>query len=160
MKNSNKLIALMTILPWFTIPLIGAKAFKRYLPGSIFMALFLLAEGRYAEKRKWWWFLYSVKPNVLGELPLIIGPFFVGTIWILKYTFGNFYLYLFVNVIVDSIFTYAGMNWFRKNGYVTLVRITKFQLSIVFLVKTIVLYGFQLVYEKLFCRQSIEGAEK
>ncbi|TMU84540.1 hypothetical protein FGG79_16805 [Bacillus sp. BHET2] len=154
MKNSNRLIVLMAVLPWLTIPLIGAKTFKRYLPGSMFISIFLLAEGRFAEKKKWWWFHYSVKPNVLGEIPLIIGPFFVGTLWILKYTFGNFNVYVVINLIVDSIFIYMGLNWFKKIGYATLVRLTKYQLSIVFLVKSFVLYGFQLLYEKIFVPSS------
>jgi hypothetical protein len=81
---------------------------------------------------------------------LIFGPFFIGSIWILKYTFGKFKLYLFVNVIIDSIFTYYGLNLFKKIGYVSLVKLTKFQLSLVFLIKTFVLYGSQLLYEKIF----------
>ncbi|MBM6618001.1 hypothetical protein [Bacillus suaedaesalsae] len=153
MKNNKLLIMLMTILPWLSIPLLGLKTFKRYLPGVIFMSLYLLAEGRLAEKRKWWWFPYHVKPNVLGELPLILGPFFIGSIWIMKYTFGKFKLYIFVNLIIDSLFTFFTLDIFKKMGYVTLVRLSKFQLSIVFLLKTFVLYGFQLFYESILTKR-------
>ncbi|WP_227551681.1 hypothetical protein [Metabacillus sediminilitoris] len=150
MKKRNTFIILMTILPWLSIPLLGVRTFKRFLPSVIFMNLYLVAEGRFAEKKKWWWFPFSVKPNVLAELPLIIGPFFVGSFWILKYTYGKFNLYLLANVIIDSLFTYLGMNWLKKIGYVSLVRLTKFQLSLVFLIKTFLLYGSQVLYEKCF----------
>ncbi|MGG1401340.1 hypothetical protein ABE288_26485 [Bacillus salipaludis] len=150
MKNTKWPIFLMFILPWLTIPLLGNKAMKRYLPSGLLMCLYLIFEGRLAEKRKWWWFPLNIKPNVLGEMPLIFGPFLVGTLWILKYTFGKFPLYVLINIIIDAAFTYLGLNLFKKIGYVSLVRLSKFQLSLVFLIKTFVLYGFQMVYEKLF----------
>jgi hypothetical protein len=147
MKKINGFVILMPLLPWLTAPFLGVKAIKRFLPSSIFMSLYLVAEGRFAEKKKWWWFPFNVKPNVIGEIPLIIGPFLVGSLWILKYTYGKFNLYLLTNLIVDSLFTYFGLEWFKKIGYVSLVRLTKFQLSIVFLIKTFILYGFQVIYE-------------
>ncbi|MDT3766390.1 hypothetical protein [Priestia filamentosa] len=150
MKKTNNFIFLMTLLPWITVPFLGVNTLKRFLPSSIFMSLYLIAEGRFAEKKKWWWFPFNVKPNVLGEIPLIIGPFLVGSLWILKFTYGKFNLFLLINIIIDSLFTYIGTNLFRKIGYATLVRLTKFQLSIVFLIKTFLLYGFQVIYEKCF----------
>jgi hypothetical protein len=158
MKKVYIIMMSMLILPWFSVPLLGYQVFKRYLPSTILMSLYLVMEGRLAEKRKWWWFPFHIKPNVIGELPLIFGPFFIGSIWILKYTFGKFKLYLFVNVIIDSIFTYYGLNLFKKIGYVSLIKLTKFQLSLVFLIKTFVLYGSQLLYEKIFSnREKFDG---
>lgn len=148
MRNSKFLILLLTILPWLTAPFIGKSSFKRYLPGTIFMCLYVTAEGIVAERRKWWWFPFAIRPNVLGEMPLILGPFFVGSLWILKYTFGNFKLYMKVNMVMDTIFTFFMIDRFKKIGYVTLVRFSKFQLSLLFLVKSILMYGFQVLYEK------------
>jgi hypothetical protein len=150
MKKRNLYILLMAILPWFTLPLLGAKTFKRFLPGALFMSLYVTLEGMFAEKKKWWWYLFKGKPNVLGEMPLIFGPFFIGSFWILKYTFGKFKYYVLVNLLVDSIFTYFTVDWFKKIGYVTLVRFSKIQLSLIFLVKSFVMYGFQVVFEKVF----------
>jgi hypothetical protein len=150
MKKTLGFIIIMTLLPWLTVPLLGVNTLKRFLPSSIFMSLYLIAEGRLAEKKKWWWFSFTVKPNVLGEMPLIIGPFLVGSLWILKWTYGKFNLFLLINIIVDSLFTYIGMDLLKKIGYVTLVRLTKSQLSMVFLIKTFLLYGFQVIYERCF----------
>lgn len=143
MENKNKYILLMTILPWLSIPFIGLKSFKRFLPGALFTSLYLIIEGIVAEKKKWWWFHHNVKPNALGVLPLIVGPFFVGTLWILKTTFGRFKLYMIINMIVDAIFTYFGMSWFKKIGYVSLVRLTKHQFFLLFMMKPILVYAFQ-----------------
>ncbi len=117
------------------------------------MCLYVIAEGSVAEKKKWWWFPFNVKPNVLGEMPLIFGPFFIGSLWTLKYTYGSFRLYVLVNLIIDSLFTYFGLNWFKKIGYVSLVRFSKPQLSLLFLVKSFVMYGFQVFYDKYVIRR-------
>ncbi|MEL3973688.1 hypothetical protein AAEO50_15480 [Rossellomorea oryzaecorticis] len=150
MKNRNVMITLMALLPWLSISLLGNKTFRRFLPGTIFMSLYLLAEGTLATRRKWWWFPFSLKPNVLAELPLILGPFFVGSLWIFKYTYGKFSIYFLVNLIVDSFFTTVMLNWFKKIGYVSLIRFTRFQLSLLFMLKSIAMYGFQYVYETIF----------
>lgn len=149
MKKNTSYILLMTIISWTSLIFIDKKSFKRFIPGALFITLYLLVEGIIAEKKKWWTFHYKVKPNFLGELPLIIGPFFAGSLWILKYTFKNFKLYLLINLIIDSIFTYLLTEWIKKIGYVSLERLTKAQLSIIFMIKQISMYGFQFFYEKL-----------
>lgn len=152
MRNVKLFMMLITLLPWVSVPLLPAKVFNRFLPAVIFISFYVTAEGYLAEKKRWWWFPISVKPNVIGELPLIFGPFFVGSLWILKYTFGKFKLYMLINLVVDAFFTYFTIDWLKKIGYVTLVRLTKFQLSLLFLVKSFVMYGFQVVYEKYIYR--------
>lgn len=149
MKKLNFYILLLFLLPWLSLPLLGKKTITKFLPGALFMGFYVTLEGMLAEKRKWWWFPFRIKPNVLGELPLIWGPFFIGSFWILKYTYKKFNLYLLVNIVVDSLFTYFILDIFKKFGYVTLVRLTRFQLSIVFLIKSFVMYGFQVFYDKM-----------
>ncbi|WML49510.1 hypothetical protein RCG23_05840 [Neobacillus sp. PS3-34] len=160
MRKSNSYIILMTILPWLTIPFIGVKTIKRFLPGALFMCLYTIFEGNVAERRKWWWFFYNVKPNVLGEMPLILGPFFVGSLWILKFTFSNFKKYVILNVMIDSFFTYVLLNWFKRIGYASLIRINKLQLSLLFLVKLLLMYSFQYFYENYLTLKKSSPASK
>ncbi|SCC29170.1 hypothetical protein GA0061094_3761 [[Bacillus] enclensis] len=150
MKKRNLLILLMALLPWLSLPFIGSKTFKRFLPGTFFMSIYLLVEGSVAEKRNWWSFSSSLKPNVLAELPLIFGPFFIGSLWIFKFTYGKFMSYFVTNLIVDAFFTIVMLNWFKKIKYVTLRKFTRLQLSLLFLAKSISMYGFQFLYEKVF----------
>jgi len=148
MTITKKHLLAMLILPYVFLPFIGRDSIKRFFPGAFFMCLYLILEACVAEKRKWWWFPFSFKRNIIGELPLIFGAFFVGSLWILKYTFGKFTVYLVVNLIVDAVFTYLMIDWFKKIGYVSLVRLSKFHLSLLFMVKTIVMYAFQYLYEE------------
>jgi hypothetical protein len=148
-KKLKFYILLLFLLPWLSLPLLGKRTIKKFLPGALFMGFYVTLEGILAEKRKWWWFPFNIKPNVLGELPLIWGPFFIGSFWILKYTYKKFNLYLLVNIVVDSLFTFFILDILKKLGYATLVRLTKFQLSLVFLIKSFVMYGFQFFYDKV-----------
>ncbi|NRG34146.1 hypothetical protein HRF63_19985 [Bacillus circulans] len=60
------------------------KQLKKYVLTALTMSVYLVLEGKFAVKKKWWWFPYNIKHNVLAELSLISGPFFTGSIWILK----------------------------------------------------------------------------
>ncbi|MBB2479665.1 hypothetical protein H5P36_05640 [Bacillus sp. APMAM] len=157
MKNTYKYIFLMTIIPWLSVPFIGSKTFKRFLPGSLFMCFYLIVEGMIAQKKKWWWFPIGIKPNIVGEFPLIFGPFLVGSIWILKYTYGKFALYFKTNLLIDAFFTYLMIPCLKKIGYVSLVRLSKFRLSILFLIKSVVMYLFQYFYEKFRNQRRMES---
>jgi hypothetical protein len=37
MKNSRFLLLLMMVIPWFSLPFLGKKAIKQYLPAAIFI---------------------------------------------------------------------------------------------------------------------------
>lgn len=158
MKNRKRLIMLMALLPWLSYPFLGRRTVKRFMPGTIFMSVYLLAEGILATRRKWWWFPFSIKPNVFAEIPLIFGPFFIGSLWIFKYTYGKFKAYFVTNLIVDGFFTVFMMNWFKKIGYVALIRFTRLQLSLLFLVKSLSMYGFQSLYERIVKNKKSAGS--
>ncbi|MFC0558514.1 hypothetical protein [Halalkalibacter alkalisediminis] len=143
MKNKKPLILAIMIIPWLTFPFIGKRTIRKFWPGALFMSLFLLGEGTIAQKRNWWWFYQKLKPNVTGIIPLTVSPFFIGSLWIFKFTYGRFWLYMFINFIVDSFFVYVLLRWFTRIRYVTLVEMNKFQLSLCFLVKSILMYAVQ-----------------
>lgn len=147
MKPKNLYLA-MLLTPWFSAPFLGMKTFKRFFPGALFICLFVTAECFVARKRVWWWFFKKLNKNLIGETPLIAGPFFVGSLWILKLTYGKFITYMAVNLLVDSFFVYIVIGWFKQIGYSALVRLKKGQLLMIFLFKAVLLYAFQFIKEK------------
>lgn len=138
----------MALLPFLSLPLLGKQTIKRFLPGSLFISLFVFGESFVARKRVWWWFYKSLHPKLLGIVPMIVGPFFVGSLWTLKLSYGKFLRYFVLNLFTDSIFTYVLVDWFKRIGYLSLVRMKKYQLSLLFLFKTMLLYGFQFLVDK------------
>lgn len=159
MKYSKQLLVLMIILSWFSLPFTGKQTIKRFLPASLFMAIIVRVVNIIAKKRKWWWWYVKIHPSVSGSFPFVWGSFFVGSLWILKYTYGNFINYIGLNLIAHSAFTYVVEPVLQKLGIASLVRMKKIQLMYVFMVLAFLLYGFQFVKEKSFVRDtSLNGA--
>lgn len=138
---------IMIVVPWLTAPLLGKKTFKRFSPGALFICIFVFIESLYAHKKLWWLFHQRLFPKVIGELPLIMGPFFIGTLWILKFTFGNFKQYLITNFCIDTFFVYIHVPILKKLGYASLIRLSKFNFLLIFLFKAVLLYLLQIVIE-------------
>ncbi|MDP4170573.1 MAG: hypothetical protein Q8906_08175 [Bacillota bacterium] len=148
MKNFKLLLLASLLAPWLTLPLIGRRDLKRFFPAGLFIALVVRAESTIAKKRVWWWFYKQLSPKIIGETPLIWGPFLVGSIWILKFTYGKFLLYMSINLAVDTFFVFKLLKWMKKAGIASLVRMNNYQLLFTFLIKSLVLYGFQYAWER------------
>lgn len=109
MKFSKFLLTGLLVLPWFSVPFINKKIWRRFWPAALFICLFVRAESYLAEKRSWWRFYESFHPRLMGETPLIWGPFFIGSMWILNWTYGRFFKYMALNTVVDSLFVFPGL---------------------------------------------------
>jgi hypothetical protein len=129
--------------------MLGKRNFKRYLPGAFFIIVWISVESIVAKRRAWWRFYEKLIPNVMGELPLLFGPFFIGSIWILKFTFGKFFRYLLVNLVMDVLFSYPGMYVLKRMGIASLVRLKHYQMAILFMAKSVLMYVVQMIAEKV-----------
>ncbi|NHC40497.1 hypothetical protein G6549_10985 [Bacillus sp. MM2020_1] len=149
MRKNKMILLLIMILPWLSMPFIGKRNVKRFYPGALFICVWVFVESMIANKRVWWRFYEKLTPKGTGEMPLIIGPFFVGSLWILKYTFGNIIRYFFVNLIFDVLFIYPGLFVLKKLGIASLIRLKSYQLLTIFMSKAMIMYGFQSLANKL-----------
>ena len=78
-RYSKSLLVLMMILSWFSIPLIGKREIKRFLPAVLFITMIVSIEDKIAKKRKWWWWYEKLHPKLSGIVPFLWGPFFIGS---------------------------------------------------------------------------------
>jgi hypothetical protein len=101
------------LLPWFTVFLIPKNEFKKYTPVAIFASLLVLTESVLATPFNWWKVKGGSLNKAINDFTFIFGPFFVGTIWIFRFTFGKFRLYLLTNIIMDWFLAYP-VNWFSQ----------------------------------------------
>ncbi|MDR4947900.1 hypothetical protein [Neobacillus cucumis] len=149
LKMAKPILLSMMILSWLTLPLLGRKAIKRFLPASVLMSILVALEMKFAKKRRWWWFYTKVHSKLSGGFPLTWGPFLVGSMWILRFTYGKFVWYILLNLIVDTFFSYKFVDILKSLGIGSLVRLKKYQLSLLFFIKSLLLYGFQMIQEKV-----------
>lgn len=148
MKNSKLFLIAMMVLPWFSVPLLGRSSFKRFLPASLIMSLVVVVESYIARKRTWWWVYKNLFPKIIGEIPLIFGPFLVGSLWVLKCSYRKLPLYILLNSMIHGIFAYPGMDWFKKVGLGSTVRLKRYELMLLFFSKSLLLYLSQYMIEK------------
>jgi hypothetical protein len=121
---------------------------QRFWPACLFIAIVVRLESIIAKKRRWWYFYEKIIPNTAGEFPLIWGPFFIGSMWILKFTYGKFWIYTITNFVIDTAFTFPFVSFLEKFRIASLIQLKKYQLSILFFIKSLLLYGFQSFKEK------------
>ncbi|WP_264807038.1 hypothetical protein [Cytobacillus sp. NCCP-133] len=148
-KNSRFLLILMMIIPWISLPLVGRSTIKRFLPATVFISLVVKIMNIIAEKRKWWWFYTSVHPKINGDIPFILGPYFICSLWVLKMTYGRFPLFLITNIIFHLLFAFPGIKFLKNLGIASLVRISSIQLVFILMIRAVLLYSFQFAKENL-----------
>jgi len=146
-KNQWLLNVPMILLVWLTLPFLGVRNIKKFLPASIFIVIVEILLAQIGKERKWWVF-YNKNSFISVALPFYIGPFLIGSMWILKWTYGNFKRFLSFNAIVDGMFTILMMGLLKKLKLVTLVRFNKIQFFLYLFLKSFLLYGFQYLIEK------------
>ncbi len=156
-RRNRIYLRILVVLCWLTIPFLGKETIKRYWPGAIFMGIFVYIESIIAEKLKWWKINTRLVHNYNGVLPLIFGPFVIGSLWILKFTYGKFYQYLLVNLAFDSFFSYPFYKFFKSLGIWKAKRLSQAQLLLLFSIKSVLMYGFQKMVFTLRDKSSKEN---
>ncbi|MDQ0257727.1 hypothetical protein J2S74_005189 [Evansella vedderi] len=148
MKNQWLINILMVIISWLSLPILGWQNIKRFLPAAILVGLLEAWNVQIGKKQKWWVFHNNPNSYLSGEFPFNIGPFFVGSMWILKWTYGNFKKFISLNAVVDGFFAFILIRVMNKLKVAQLVRINHFQFFLYFFYKAFFLYGFQYLFEK------------
>ncbi|RBP05965.1 hypothetical protein [Rossellomorea aquimaris] len=152
-KKNKIYIFILMLVSWLFLFFAGKESLKKYLPASMFMSLLVYSENIFAERVKWWTITSRLFPKVNGIMPFVIGVFLSGSVWILKFTYKNIYLYLFVNILVDTFFSYPFYSLFKKLGVWKLIRLKQYQLSLLFFIKSLLMYAFQkYIGDRLYSR--------
>lgn len=135
------------IVPWLTVFFIKKKSFFRFLPTATFISLIMILFSTIGKKRKWWVSTKTLIPGVPIDFSYILGPYFMGTIWILKSTYGNFMKYMMTNAVVDFISAYPISALLKKIGVVKFKKLSYtawYGLSTLF---AVLIYGYQNLIE-------------
>jgi hypothetical protein len=148
MNNKKKFVLVVMLLPWLTVPFIGKNAMKRFSLTSIVIGLLFGAQSIYAHKKGWWRVYTQLFPKTMGEVPFIVGPFFVGAIWILKFTYGKFIRYTLVNLGIDFFHIFIFVKWLQRVGIASLIRLKEYQALLLFSANAAIMYGFQRLIDK------------
>ncbi|MFE4525612.1 hypothetical protein ACFRCQ_26485 [Cytobacillus firmus] len=148
LKKQWTINIIMILLAWSTIPFLGIRNVKRFLPASILIVILEGINVQFGKKYKWWFFYNNPKLYVSGELPFNIGPHLVGSMWILKLTFGNFKSFILLNAVIDFFFAFPILILMKKLKVAALDKLNNWQFFLYIFYKAPLLYGFQYLLEK------------
>jgi hypothetical protein len=137
------------LIPWLSLLFIGKRSIRRYSIAGIFIIIFEIINHLYGHKRHWWKFYEKRKSFIRDELPFDVGLYMPFSMWILKYSYGNFKKFVLLNVLSDGLFAFLFINILNKFKIVRLNRINNIQFFIYLHYKAYILYGVQYLYEKI-----------
>jgi hypothetical protein len=137
------------LIPWLSMLFIGKRSLRRYSLAGIFIVIFEIINHLYGHKRHWWKFYDKRKSFIRDELPFSVGPYMPLSMWILKYSYGNFKKYVLLNVISDGLFAFLFIDILKKFKIISLNRINHLQFFVYLHYKAYILYGIQYLYEKI-----------
>lgn len=137
------------MIPWLTLLFIGKRNIKRYSLAGVFIVVFEIINHLYGHKRRWWKFYDKRKSFIKDELPFSIGPYMPLSMWILKFSYGNFKKFVILNVISDAFFAFFFIDVLKKFRIVGLNRLNHVQFFIYLHYKAYLLYGVQYLSEKI-----------
>ncbi|WP_066309081.1 hypothetical protein [Bacillus sp. FJAT-29814] len=139
----------MIIIPWLSLVFIGRRNFKRYSFAGMFIVVFEIINHLYGHKRNWWKFYDKKKNFMRDELPFSIGPYAPLSMWLLRFSYGNFKRYALLNAIADGAFAFFIIDVLKKMKIIRLRRLNHPQFFLYLHYKAYLLYGIQYLYEKL-----------
>lgn len=154
---SNQVILWGTlILPWLSLLFMPKEDIKRYLSAGFLSTILSIIVTETGIRYAWWAIRETTFP--FAVIPTYAyGLFPVFPMWLLKYTYGRFGLYLTVDTILNIVFAFVILPWFGR------IRIVDFDFNdgyIVFIFETviaIILYGFQIWQEDIYIRSEKEN---
>jgi hypothetical protein len=137
------------VIPWVSVIFIGKRHIKRFSLASLFITIFEILNHIYGHNRKWWKFYDKPKSFIRDELPFDIGPYLPLSMWILKFTYGNFKKFVLLNAVANGLFSFLFLPFIKKIKIVRLNRLNYFQFFLYIHYKAYILYGVQFLFEKV-----------
>ncbi|MGG4491005.1 hypothetical protein [Metabacillus idriensis] len=150
---NNFILWTVLIAPWLTLFLIKKEKIKRFMPAAIFASYLMIIYNVIANNQNHW---ILNDPLIHWLEPLFVsgvfGAFPVITLWVFYFTYGKFLVYLTVNIVIDFMFSVFPIHYIFQEvfGIYKLVNITPWERFFLFVLFSIVLYGYQKWQDEVF----------
>ncbi|WP_251550292.1 hypothetical protein [Neobacillus muris] len=142
----NKIILWVIFIgPWLTLFFLKKEDIKRFMPAAIFATFLMVLYNVYAFNEKHWVINEAIFPSLRPLFAAgILGGFPVITLWIFHFTYGRFWVYLVINILLDFMFAVFPMHYLLQDilGIYTLVKIAPWQRFILFVIEAAIIYGY------------------
>ncbi|MCU9614868.1 hypothetical protein OEV98_15090 [Caldibacillus lycopersici] len=146
------LIRILLLSTWATLFFVPKKSIKRFLPVTTMSAFLTMTTVFIGSYFNFWEIKGGNKARIYNLLSLLVGAFSVGTLWIFKWTYGKFWLYLLINVAQNILYAFPIISFFEKMNFIKYVKFTRIHHLIVSLSYSLILYVYQWFLEKPYTK--------
>lgn len=152
---SNQIILWsMIIVPWLALFFMKKEDLKRYMPVGVLAVATSVIIGDVGVKLGFWFHRETAYP-FYNIMPFNIGLNLALTMWVFKFTYRQFWIYMITNAILDIGFSFFLFQYFLPSrGMFNLVNISPFQSFLITTTHALLLYGYQMWQEGIFIRSA------
>jgi len=150
---SNQVVSWsMFIVPWLTLFFMNKEDIKRYMPVGLMAIVTTTIIHDIGITLGFWVVLESAFP-LYEMLPYFYGNIPVLAMWVIKFTYGRFWLYVLTNTVLDIGFAFFILGkFFPTRGIYELVGISSLGVLSINYIHMVVLYSYQMWQEGIFVR--------
>ncbi|WP_094602641.1 hypothetical protein SPSIL_013870 [Sporomusa silvacetica DSM 10669] len=137
------------IIPWLTLFFLPREDIKRFMPAGLLTLVMTIIASEVGVANGWWYFRETTYP--LAILPsFYYGLYPITPMWVLKYTYGRFWLFFLVEIFNNAVYIFIIFPWFASRG------ILDFPAKLLGFIFTVIMsfaiYSFQMWQEGVFDR--------
>lgn len=144
----NILRLCMLLISWSTLLLYPKRAFKRFLPVTIFVTGLVSILLVLSHPYKLWKVSGGSGTRIFNDLSFTLGPFFVTNLWVFRLAYGNLWQYLGINLVIDFLLAFPVSKLFKKLNIYQLEKLKPpYFFSIIYLF-AILAYSFQFYFRE------------
>lgn len=143
---AKSLMWVILVVPWLSLFVLRTASIRRFIPVSILAALIVTIVFEMAHAYHWWTIFgkATIVPwGYITNTSFTYGLFLVGTLWIFKLTYFNFWFYMVTNLAIDAVFIFVIDPIFVRMGFYRLDNITHFQIFLIMTGISLLLYLYQ-----------------
>lgn len=104
------------IIPLLSLFFVGHSHLRKYMPVALFVTVINTLIYQAAYHYNWWREMGLFGWDKVANVPWVYSAYLVATIWIFKFTYGTFWRYLIVNIVLDGAYIYLWYPIQRKMG--------------------------------------------
>lgn len=150
--NNQIILWCIFILPWFTLFFMKKEDIKRYMPVGLFAIFTSAIILEIGHTLRWW--VYNETAYPLRNISYLYGAIPVATMWLFKFTYGKFWLYVGADFLLNLIYTLLFEYYFLgRRGIIEFERVSPMLDVFATSALGIIIYGFHMWQEGIFVKK-------
>lgn len=140
---------LLFVLPWLSLFFLGGSQLRRFMPVALFVTVINTLIYQAAYHYNWWRESGLFEWDKISSIHWVYSAYLAATIWIFRFTFGKFWVYLVVNIVLDGLYSFLWYPILRKLGMES-GEMSNFTSYLIMIGVSLIIYLYQMWQEKIF----------